>query len=116
MDIQDIQNLKEIAHQHLKLSEQYYESRKKAGDAKRDLEILLTASLKQIRSIKKNLGYDMAILIFMEDNEVARDLFKIMSTETSNYKGLERLIDAHQSTISLYQSIMRYTADGERLG
>ena len=38
----------------------------------------------------------MALLMLMEDNEIARNLYKTMIEERAKYKGLEKIIESLQ--------------------
>lgn len=108
--------LSTLAEEQIKCARDYMEARKKAGKAKGELDILLVASLKSIRERKSNVGYDMAKLMLCEDNETARGLYKEEITQTARYKGLEKIMEALQSRISLDQSVMKYISHGERFG
>ena len=94
----------------------YEDCRTKAGKAKADIDILLAGQIGNFRMKKANLGYEMALLMLMEENPVAQELYRQMEENTAKYKSLERIIDAISSTITLYQSIMKYTLQGERYG
>lgn len=116
MDIEKAKELSELANHQISLAQRYEKERSLAGTAKLELELVLVSKLKAIRAQKKNVGYDMAILILLEDSDVARNLYKAMCLHTDNYKGLEKLIEAHQSKISLEQSVMKYIGQGEKYG
>lgn len=94
----------------------YKEAREKAGKAKAELDILLAANLLSIRERKSNVGYEMALIMLVADNETAKDLYKTMIEEKAKYKGLEQMIASLQSKISLAQSQMKFIERGEKLG
>lgn len=116
MDIHKALELSKLADHQIALSQEYAEEREKAGKAKCDLEIMLTAKLGEIRKSKPNVGYDLAILMLIEIDFEAKFIYQDMCLATSRYKGLEKLIEAHQSKISLEQSIMKYIGQGEKFG
>jgi hypothetical protein len=116
MDIKQQQELSELCNTQIEYAEKYALSRKLAVDAQTDLDILLVASLKTIRSEKPNVGYEMAIRILMENNTVAQKLFVEMEKQTALYKGFEKLIEAYQNKISALQSVMKYVIKGEKFG
>lgn len=58
----------------------------------------------------------MALLMLMEGNEAAQDLYKTMVNEKAKYRGLEKMIESLQSKISLAQSQMKYIDKGEKYG
>ena len=111
MDIIQIMELNKLADKHIELSEQYEQARTKAGDAEAELDILMVPHLEAIRAIKSNAGYTMSVLMFLETSEVAKALYKEKVASTARYKGLERIIEALKSKISLNQSIMKYVVD-----
>lgn len=116
MDHVRASELNEIAKNQVKFAKEYLEARKKAGEAKSSLDLLLAANLKDIRKRKSNVGYAVAKLMLCEDNSVAQALYKEEITETAKYKGLEKLIESLQSRISLEQSVMKYIHRGEHFG
>ena len=116
MDIELQKELSELANEQIKLAREYYEARDAAGKAHVELRILLVAKLKGFRAAKSNIGKDMAELMLLEDDLHARDLYKIREEQTYIYKGLELLIEAIQSKISMKQSWMKYQLKGEQYG
>ena len=96
----------------MELSESYSAARTAAGKAKAELETYLTANLKDIRSRKANVGYDLAILMLCEEHEEAGKARDIYTRETHRYKGLEKLIEAHKSRIMLEMAIMKFIKEG----
>lgn len=116
MDTEKISELSALSTQQIKNAERYSEARIFAGEAESHLKILLTAKLPELRGNKKNLGIEMAILMLMEDSEVARKLYLDWVKWESVYKGLEKLIDAYSSKLIFEQSLMKFRKEGERWG
>jgi len=116
MDFEKAKKICELADKQIELCKEYQKERERAGKNKCDLDILLIAKLPEIRQQKPNVGYDMAILMLLEIEVEARAIYREMCDATAKYKGLEKLIDAHQSNISLEQSIMKYVGQGEKYG
>ena len=116
MDFIKAQELSKLANSQIHFAGQYQKAREEAGKAKSELDILLAGNLLSIRERKSNVGYEMALLMLMEDNEVARNLYKTMIEERAKYKGLEKMIESLQSKISLAQSQMKYIDKGEKFG
>ena len=96
-----------IAKKQTEIASEYAEARRKAGHVKRQLDTLLVAVLSDLRAKKSNLGYDMAILMLCEKNELAMSIYGELIEQTANYKGLDKIIEAIKNQISLYQSIWR---------
>ena len=116
MDHTKAAELSKLASHQIKLAGDYATKRREAGDAKTELELMLTAELKEILRVKKNAGYDMAILLLLEVKPELREVYQKFRRAEDDYKGLEKLIEAHQSKISLEQSVMKYIGQGERYG
>ena len=116
MDWVEAKEISKLADKQIKNAEAYEEARHKAADAKVKLDLLLVAELPQIRAVKKNAGVDMAILMLMEKSEVARGLYKEFVEWEAKYKGLEILIEAYATKITLAQSQMKYLGTGEKFG
>ncbi len=114
MDPKKMKELSDLASHQIKLAGDYEKERKKAGQAKADLDLILAANLPEIRKEKANAGIDMAYLMLMENNDVASKLYKEWKICESNYQGLEKLIEAHQAKIMMEQSILKYTIQGEK--
>ena len=97
----------ELARKQSETAIEYAEARMSSGKAKKELDTLLVASLSDLRASKSNLGYDMAILMLCEKNEVARGIYGTLLEQTARYKGLDKIIEAIKSQIMLYQSIWK---------
>ncbi len=97
----------ELGQERINLSREYYEYLEQSYEAKRKLDTLLASKLKDIRERKSNVGYDMAILMLMEDSEDAVAYNKDWKDNQAKYKGLEKIIEAIGSQVSLFQSIWK---------
>lgn len=114
MDIQTALEGIKLTEEQIALSKQYAQVRYKCAKAKIALEQILCADhlLSQFRMKKSNLGYDMALLMLIEEKgDEARQLFVEFYENEAMYKGLEKIIDSIGSKISYYQSLMRYEKD-----
>lgn len=116
MDHVKAQELSKLASHQIELAERYATKRNEAGHFKTTLELMLTAELREILKVKKNAGYDMAMLLLLEVAPDARQIYQEYRRAEDDYKGLEKLIEAHQSKISVEQSIMKYIGQGEKYG
>ncbi len=97
----------DLARKQTETAVEYAKARMKAGRAKKELDTLLVAILSDLRASKANLGYDMAVLMLCERNEVARDIYGTLLEQTARYKGLDKIIEAIKTQILLYQSIWK---------
>lgn len=116
MDTPKIQTLRELADKQIKDADRYAETRRIAGKAESDLNILLTAYLPDLRQNKKNLGVEMARFMLMETNDVAKKLYAEWLENEAIFKGLEKLLEAQAAKLIFEQSIMKHRTDGERFG
>jgi hypothetical protein len=116
MDVQMALDAVKLTDELINQSMSYNLARIKSAEAKRDLDILLASKyLTAFRSIKSNLGYEMALLMLVEaEGEVGRELYSTYLTETARYKGMERILDAVQAKVSFFQSIMKYELEGSK--
>lgn len=116
MDYIAAKELSKVAEEQRKHAKKYAEARARAGAAESQLKIMVAANLRDLREEKKNIGVEMAILMLMEDNSTARDLYKEYIEQEAIYKGLEKLIDAYASKLITEQAIMKFVGAGERWG
>jgi len=106
--------------ERIKLAGEYRQARSEAYQSKYKLEMILVSKLAIIRSFKSNAGYDMALLMLMEngflDEEQLREVkgyYKTYLEQTAKYKGLDRLLKAYESKTTFMQSVMRFQRMGE---
>jgi hypothetical protein len=111
-----LNEIESICNLCVTLSNDYYQERVKSAEAKVNFEILMTASMLEMRTERKGIGYDMACLRLMEDSETAKDFYKAWKESEAKYKGLERLLSANETKISFAQSKLKYQSQGERTG
>jgi len=117
MDIQQAVEIIALTNEQVDLSRKYFSSRLEASKAKISLDQLLASKyLKSFRADKPNVGYEMAMIMLMEVEPMAVDLYKTWQYETATYKGIEKILDSMSTKISYYQSVMKYQLDGERNG
>lgn len=98
------------------LSNDYYKERVKSAEARVNFEILLTASMMAFRKERACIGFEMACLRLMEDNETAQEYYKTWKESEAKYKGLERLLSANETKISFAQSKLKYMGQGDKKG
>lgn len=84
---------------------------------KAELDVLLAGKILSLVEKKKNIGYEVAVLMAMADEKDGKtfaDIHKEMTTSYNNFKAIERMLDALESQIMSVQSIMKWNLDGER--
>jgi hypothetical protein len=109
--IGNLDDYRATIEQQIELSKEYARHRKVAGGSKQALDILLAAEFKTIRETKPNVGYDLAIVMLIEKNETAKTYYKDLIIAESQYKGIEKILEALQNKTSFAQSLMKYVKD-----
>lgn len=91
-------------------SEEYAKARKFYGEAKYEFDIALAAALPNLRQKKSNIGIETAQIMILEgENEYIRDLYRDLIERENHYKGLEKIIDALKTQITLAMSLIKNT-------
>lgn len=100
----------------VRLSLLYQKERAAYGDAKADLDILLSSYILDFVDKKKNCGYEMGLQLLMATTggTQAKDLYSLMVKSENRYKALEKIIEAYNSKVMSTQSIMRYYREGDQ--
>jgi len=114
LEIYDRKELLAIAEARLKWAEEYRKARSLCGQRRQELNILLASKISKYRGMKKNLGYDMAVLMLLEESTVAQEIYSEMTITEDKYKSLEPIMAALESKVMLYQSLMKWQATGDR--
>ena len=116
MDFNQAVEILELSQKQIELSQEYQKNCQKAGQAKLQLELILTGEklLSKYRQTRKNLGLEMAILMMIEEKgEDTRQIFKEYHEAESKAEGLKQLLNAYNSKIIAYESLMKYQLKGE---
>jgi hypothetical protein len=108
IDIHDVQKVLKDGQNLLKLAVEYRIAKERSAEAKYMLDLSLSESMSVLRGKKNNLGYETAVILLLE---IATDGIKesygdyLKSKATA--EGLEKVISALQTQISLFQSITK---------
>ena len=116
MDISNAYENLKLADELIETAKEYSQARERAGKAERELNIFLVGNLSTIREKKPNIGYDMAVLMLLEIEPEAKSIYTEYKHFESKYKGLEKILEAIKSKISLVQSQMKWQQSGEITG
>lgn len=111
------QRLESLTAERVRLAKKYADQRKIYGMRKAELDVLLAGKILSLVEKKKNIGYEVAVLMAMADEKDGKtfaDIHKEMTTSYNNFKAIERMLDALESQIMSVQSIMKWNLDGER--
>lgn len=110
------QRLKELSENLQKNSERYYNIRRKFGEAKHNLFILLAP--KQEEKDYRKASLDKQLIMLLHDTleihkpEVYRYYKNYIKLE-QNYKGLKKIIEATEESIRAIQSLIRWQREND---
>jgi len=110
------QRLESLTAERVRLAKKYADQRKIYGMRKAELDVLLAGKILSLVEKKKNVGYEVAVLMCMadeKDGKIFADIHKEMTTSYNNFKAIERMLDALESQIMSVQSIMRYNREND---
>lgn len=105
--------------QHHDIAEKYSKICSEYGKLLSRHQQLLANRIMTYKDQKKNLGVDMAVMFALQDNEWSnQDEFQEINEKLNEYnytkKGLERVLDAHESEKISIQSLLKYDMQGEK--
>lgn len=108
LDYTDAQKAWEISQELLEKSIEYSNARMDYANAKFSYDIFLAKYLPILREKKSNLGIETAQIMILElgITEI-NDVYHMLIHKENYYKGLERIIDALKSQITLTQSLIK---------
>lgn len=108
------QEINRLSVSRIDLSNKYATERKAYGEAKAEIDILLTGYIIEMQEKVKSIGYERSLLTLVAMKPEMKETYRATIKHFNNYKAIERMIDAHDSRIMAIQSIMRFnrTNDG----
>ena len=108
IDYTDSNQVMKISQEIVEKARLYQAARRKSAIAKWKLDLILASKMEEMRLIRKSIGYDTARVMLLEyDDEEIAEYYREEERWTSEYKGLEKVIDALQSQVSLCQSLIK---------
>ena len=107
MDNIDGQYLQTLADEYIKLAQDYKDARVEFSGLRKFITIETAKRLPEFRQKKPNIGHQMAELMALDTKE-NQDKYGEMIEAENLYKGLERVMNAYATRISLGQSLARY--------
>lgn len=88
----------------------YQAARKTFATHLKTLKLALAGAYK-VRDIERKLSEDKAYLVLAEWNDEYREALKKLIESENEYKGLEKVLEARQSVMSLVQSLIKNRMD-----
>ena len=108
-----------LDHEKCELNERkaldYYDAITKAAAAEVNLGILMAAKMPELRKKRSNIGWDMGLveLLALDNSPMIKKEYTDYKVETAKAKGLDRIIQTNQATVSHSQSMMKYQKENE---
>jgi hypothetical protein len=110
LDFNDHNKVWAISQELLAKSSEYATARMEYAEAKFQYELNLAKELPFLRQKKSNIGVETAqIMILEDDKDEIKLLYCNLIMKENYYKGLEKIIDALKTQITLAQSLIRNT-------
>jgi len=106
LDFNDEKTLQEFAKETVRLTEEYQNARACYGNALFTLKKELAEAYKE-GTIKETISEEKAYLFLANKEEGLKEALQNVVIEEQNYKGLEKVVEARQAVITLYQSILK---------
>jgi len=108
LDFSDAKSLELFAIKTVELAGEYQNARNTYASSLKDLKIAL-AKAYQEGTVKESLSEDKAFVILSNQSLELKTALENVIEDEQTYKGLEKVLDARQSVITLYQSILKNT-------
>lgn len=112
----DDEILLELCDRRIDLANKYATERKEFGEYKSAIDLKLAKKIMSMQEKKKNLGYEIAVLMLCAEDEEAQVINEKLVRAYNNYKAIEKMIEAVESRIISMQSIMRFFRTNENKG
>ena len=96
-----------LAEEREQVARDYAKHRYKASKAYIELMTYVIAELPELKKKRRSIGKEMAILETCAINEQAKKAHDEWELHTSQYKALERVIDAKSDRVGLARSIWK---------
>lgn len=100
------------ANVNVSLAEKYHESRKAFAEAEEFLNLKLALRFKSYPA-SKSIALDKLYITLVEDSigtpeeELIKGYYHTLIQERANYKGLEKVLKAHEARLSMVQSLIK---------
>lgn len=108
LDYTDQNKVWQISIELNKKSSDYATARLQYAEAKFNYELTLAKELPHLRQKKSNIGVETAQIMLLEDGkEEIKLLYHNLILKENLYKGLEKIIDALKTQITLAQSLIK---------
>ena len=108
LDFSDAKSLELFAVKTVELAGEYQNARNTYASSLKDLKIAL-AKAYQEGTVKESLSEDKAFVILSNQSGDLKIALENVIEDEQTFKGIERVLDARQAVITLYQSILKST-------
>lgn len=110
VDWTDSKALNELANKTIELAGEYRRSRQLYSKARLSLDLILASKYRH-KTLERKISYEKALIMLLADEkenvDEVRGYYETMIKSEADYKGLEKVLEAHQNKISLSQSLIK---------
>ncbi len=106
IDFSDEKSLEEFAKETAALAEEYQNARAQYGQALFEMKKALANAYKD-GTIKESISEEKAFIFLSNTSDELKEALENVVTGEQTYKGLEKVLEARQAVITLYQSILK---------
>ena len=106
VDFSDSQALFQFSIATVQAAKDYQDARVDYAQAKLDMDALIGRRLSDGR-IDPRCAYEKALVMVYQESQDNYQVYRKMVISMQTYKGLEKVLDARQSVISLHQSLIK---------
>lgn len=107
IDYTDAKSAMELVNSLIDDAKRYKYARKMAQKAKYDLDIVLASMMENLSRKRSNFGIQSGYLMLIEIAPELKHVYDDILKYEAEYKGLEKIISAKETKISLIQSLIK---------
>jgi ribosomal protein S15P/S13E len=106
IDVNDEKSLINFAKETVTLAETYANARASYGAALKTLKLELAKAYKE-GTVKESISEDKAFIMLSNNSEALKVALENVVEDEQSYKGLEKVVEARQAVVTLYQSLLK---------
>ena len=103
----DNELLERYAEENIITAHEYLDARNEYAEAKLYMDVQLALNLPELREVRSNIGYDMSLIMLVEKTPEIKPYYEDMVKNKNRYKGLDKVMNAISTRISLGQSLIK---------
>lgn len=107
IDYHDSQQVWLLCDEMVTRSHEYAKAREEYAQAKLRFDIALAGAFPALRANRPSLGVETAQMMLLEKSPESQRIYSELLEKEAHYKGLEKIIEALKSQITLIQSLIK---------